>query len=88
MGYSHLLVSKVSLANFRTVYDVPGDVDIAYYHESDIALQSCSNPNIVFFPLIAILEGGLRFLIDPLILGTLRFYGLCPTSFPPIFNKS
>ena len=66
----------MSLANFRTVYDVPGDVDIAYCHESDIALHSCSNPNIVFFPLIVILEGGLRFLIDPLILGTLRFYGL------------
>ena len=38
MGYSHLFASEASLANFRAVYDVPGDVDIAYCHKSDIAL--------------------------------------------------
>ena len=85
MGYSHLFASEASLANFRAVYDVLGDVDIAYCHESDIALQRRSNPNIVFFPLIAILEGGVRFPVDPLILSTLMFYGLCPDQLPPNF---
>ena len=75
------------MANFRTVYDVPGDVDIAYCHEGDIALQRCSNPNVVFFPLMAILEGGLRFPVDPLILDTLRFYGLCLEQLPPNFYR-
>ena len=27
---------------------------------------------------MAILESGVRFPVDPLIIGTLRFYGLCP----------
>ena len=38
MGYSHLLAFKASLGNFRAIYGIPGDVDIAYYHEGDIAL--------------------------------------------------
>ena len=41
----------------------------------------------MFFPLIAILEGGVRFLVDPLILKTLRFYGLCPDQVPPNFYQ-
>ena len=32
----------------------------------------------VFFPLMAILEGGVRFPVDPLNISTLRFYSLCP----------
>ena len=38
MGYSHFLAFKASLGNFKAVYGIPGDVDIAYYHEGDIAL--------------------------------------------------
>ena len=87
MGYSHLLTSEASLASFRTAYGVPGDVDIAYCHKADIALQRCSNPNITFFPLMAILENGVRFLMDSLIIGTLRFYGLCPDQLPPNFYQ-
>ena len=36
---------------------------------------------------MTILEGGVRFLVDPLILSTLRFYGLCPNQFPPNFYQ-
>ena len=80
MGYSHLLDFEATLPNFRAVYNIPGDVYVAYYHEGDIALQRC--PHVVFFPLMAILEGGVRFLVDPLIHSTLRFYGLCPDQLP------
>ena len=61
MGYSHLLASEATLANFRAAFGVPGDVDIAYCHEGDISLHKRSNSNVVFFPLMAILEGGVRF---------------------------
>ena len=37
MGYSHLLAFEVAFANFRAAYGIPGDVDIAYCHEGDIA---------------------------------------------------
>ena len=73
MGYSYLLSSKASLATFRATYNVPEDVDIAYCHEGDIKIQRRRGVNIVFFPLMAILKGGIRFPIDPLVIGTLKF---------------
>ena len=85
MGYSYLLSSKDSLASFRAAYNVPGDVDITYCHVGDIDLHRRTGSNTVFFPLMAILEGGVRFPVDPLIIGTLRFYGLCPDQLPPNF---
>ena len=83
MGYSHLLSSEASLATFRAVYGVLKDVNIAYYHQGDIEIQRHRGTNTVFFPLLSILEGGIRFLIDPLVIGTLRFYGLCLDQLPP-----
>ena len=85
MGYSHLLSSEESLVSFRVAYDVPGDVDITYCHEGDIDLHRRTGSNVVFFPLMAILKGEVRFPIDPLIIGTLRFYDLCPDQLPPNF---
>ena len=38
-------------------------------------------------PLMAILEGGVRFLMDLLLLSTLRFYDLCPDQLPPNFYQ-
>ena len=85
MGYSHLLSSEASLATFRAAYGIPEDVDIAYCHQGNIEIQRRRGTNIVFFPLMAILEGGIRFPVDPLVIGTLRFYGLCPNQLPPNF---
>ena len=87
MGYFHLLALGATLANFREAYGVPGDVDIVYYHEGDIALEKGFGPNVAFFPLMAILEGGVRFPVDPLIICTLRFYSLCPDQLPPNFYQ-
>ena len=47
MGFAHLLNTETSLANVRVVYDIPGDVEVAYCHEGDIALQQ--HPHVVFF---------------------------------------
>ena len=87
MGFSHLLSTEVSLANFREVFNISGDVDVTYYHEGDIALHQRSGFNIVFFPLMAILEGGVRFPVNPLLLSTLRFYGLCHDQLPLNFYR-
>ena len=87
MGYSYLLSSEAALATFRAAFDVPGDVDIAYWPEGDIDIQRRRGINTVFFPLMAILEGGVRFPVDPLLLSTLRFYGLCPNQLPPNFYR-
>ena len=85
MGYSYLLSSEASLATFRVTYGVPEDVDIAYCHEGDIDIQRRHGVNTIFFPLMAVLEGGIRFPVDPLVIGTLRFYVLCPDKLLPNF---
>ena len=82
MGYSYLLNPRAPLVDFRTAYGIPKDVDIAYCHEGDITLQRRTSSNVAFFPLMAILEGGVRFPMDPLILSTLRFYDLCLDQLP------
>ena len=73
MGYSYLLSLEASLATFRAMYGILGDVDIAYYHQGDIEIQRRRGTNTVFFPLMSILKGGIRFPVDPLVIGTLRF---------------
>ena len=83
MSFSHFLDTEAALANFRAVFVIPNDVEVAYCHEGDIALQQ--RLQVVFFPLMSILEGGVRFPVDPLLLRTLRFYGLCPNQLPPNF---
>ena len=36
---------------------------------------------------MAILEGGVRFPVDLLVVGTLSFYGVCANQFPLIFTE-
>ena len=36
---------------------------------------------------MSILEGGVRFPVDPLIIGIVRFYGLCPNQLSPNFYR-
>ena len=78
MGFSHLLSTEASLANFREVFNIPGDMDVAYCHETTSLSINVLGLTQCFFPLMAILEGGVRFPVDSLLLNTLRFYGLCP----------
>ena len=85
MGYSYLISSEAFLATFRAAYGVPEDVDIAYCYMSDIDIQRRHGVNTVFFLLMAILEGRIRFLVNPFIIGTLRFYGLFLDQLPPNF---
>ena len=59
MGYFYLLESSAALATFRNKFSILDDVEVAYCHESEIALHR--GRGIAFFPLMSILEGGVRF---------------------------
>ena len=85
MGFSHLLDIEATLASFRARFAILNDVEVAYCHEDNIALERL--PQVVFFPLMAILEGGVRFPEDLLLLRTLKFYGLCLDQLPPNFYR-
>ena len=39
MGYFYLLEALAALATFRQMFNVPDDVEVAYCHESEIALH-------------------------------------------------
>ena len=66
-------------------FDIPGDVEVAYCHESETALNR--GQGTAFFSLMAVLEGGVRFPVDPLVVSTFRHYGLCPDQLPPNFYR-
>ena len=83
MGFAYLLNARVPLATFRQNYNVPDDMEVMYCHGSEIALHR--RAGTTFFPLISILEGGVRFPIDLLLLNALKYYGLCPDQLPPNF---
>ena len=76
MGFSYLLKTNTDIESFKARFDIRRDVNISYYHEGDIEAQRL--PHVVFFPLMSILEGRVRFLVDPLLLRTLSFYRLSP----------
>ena len=85
MGYAYLLNTEASFATFRQMFNIPDDVDVAYCHESKITFHRRANTS--FFLLMAILEGGVRFPVDPLLVNTLRYYGLCLDQLPPNFYQ-
>ena len=85
MGFAYLLNVGVPLANFRQNYSVPDDVEVMYCHESEIALHR--GAGTAFFLLMSIIEGRVRFPIDPLLHNALRYYGLCPDQLPPNFYR-
>ena len=85
MGFAYLLNVGVPLVTFRQNYSVLDDLKVMYCHESEIALHR--GAGTVFFPLMSILEGGVRFPIDPLLLNALRYYGLCSNQLPPNFYR-
>ena len=85
MGYSFLLDALTSLAISRQKFDILSDVEVAHCHESEIALHK--GQGIAFFPLMAVLKGGVRFSVDPLVISTLRYYRLCPDQLLPDFYR-
>ena len=85
MGFAYLWNAGAPLAAFRQVFSIPDDVELVYCHESEIALHR--GVGTAFFPLMSILEGGVRFPIDPLLLNTLRYYGLSADQLPLNFYR-
>ena len=83
MPFAHLLKTRDSLESFRIKYNVPHNIENSYSYEGDIEDKRLCH--IVFFLLVSILEGGVRFPVDPMLLRTLSILALAPTSVCPTF---
>ena len=70
-------------------FNIPQDVEIEFFPEGNI--ENDRLPWVVFFPLMSILEGGVRFLVNPILLKTLSFYGFsldqCLSNFYRVVNS-
>uniref|UniRef100_A0A2N9ELZ7 Uncharacterized protein n=1 Tax=Fagus sylvatica TaxID=28930 RepID=A0A2N9ELZ7_FAGSY len=69
-----------NMALFRRLYRVPDDVGLRYVHWSD-ALPPSSGELLI--PVVAVVEGGVRFPIDPLLADFLSYFSMSPTQVNP-----
>ena len=74
MGFAHLDNTDAAIEAFKAKYHIPWNVFIEYCPKGNLEDQKV--PRVIFIPLMAVLDGGVRFLLDPLLIGTFRFYGL------------
>ena len=73
------------MESFNTRFNIHRNVNISYCHQGDVKGQRL--PHMVFFRLMSVLEGVVRFLVDPLLLRTLSFYELSPNQCLPNFYR-
>ena len=66
MCFAYLFRTEVALAAFRTRFNIPQDVNVKFCPEGNI--KNDMFPRVVFFPLMSILEGGVRFPMDLILL--------------------
>ena len=85
MGFAYLLRTKATIAAFRRRFNIPLDVNVEFCPEGNI--ENDKLPRVVFFPLMSILEGGVRFPVYLILLRTFSFYGLSHDQCLPNFYK-
>uniref|UniRef100_A0A2N9GH65 Uncharacterized protein n=1 Tax=Fagus sylvatica TaxID=28930 RepID=A0A2N9GH65_FAGSY len=69
-----------AMARFRRHYGVPNDVYLEYrFWENAIT----GEPGDLIIPVVAIIEGGVRFPIDPLLADFLDYFRISPTQISP-----
>uniref|UniRef100_A0A2N9F888 Uncharacterized protein n=1 Tax=Fagus sylvatica TaxID=28930 RepID=A0A2N9F888_FAGSY len=69
-----------NMALFRRLYRIPDNVGLRYVHWSD-ALPPSSGELLI--PVVAVVEGGVCFPIDPLLADFLNYFSLSPTQVSP-----
>ena len=69
-----------AMAVFHHHYGVPDDMHLEYRFWKDAL--TCK-PEDFILPLVAIIEGGVRFPMDPLLTNFLDYFNLCPNQISP-----
>uniref|UniRef100_A0A2N9HJX4 Uncharacterized protein n=1 Tax=Fagus sylvatica TaxID=28930 RepID=A0A2N9HJX4_FAGSY len=69
-----------AMAIFRHHYSIPDDVHLEYKYWEDVLPKESRD---LVIPIVAIIEGGVRFLMDPLLVDFLNYFNLSPTQISP-----
>ena len=77
---SRFVNTPEAMAVFRHVYEIPNDVGLRYVHWSDALIPAIRD---LLLPVVAIVEGGIRFPMDPLLADFLDYLRLSPSQVNP-----
>uniref|UniRef100_A0A2N9FZZ0 Uncharacterized protein n=1 Tax=Fagus sylvatica TaxID=28930 RepID=A0A2N9FZZ0_FAGSY len=73
---ARLVNSEESMARFRELYRVPLSIRLAYYNIKDFPVI---NRDEIILPVMAVVEGGVRFPLHPLLLNFLQIVNATPS---------
>ena len=84
-GFAYLLNFDDTIEAFKVMFGILNDVQIKYYPKGDI--ENDRRLGLIFIPLMVVLEGGVRFPLDPFLLKILNFYKLnCDQCLPKFYR--
>lgn len=75
-----LVNTEEKLEAFKSKYNFPEDINLRYVPKDDLSLLQYAN---LILPMVAIIEGGIRIPMHPLLINFMNHYRLCPLQCVP-----
>ncbi|GMP97478.1 hypothetical protein CsSME_00045714 [Camellia sinensis var. sinensis] len=80
------LLFKAMAVGFRHHFSIPEDVQLTIVGDAKVSMER-ADANTIIFPLLVIVEGGVCFLLHPLLRTILNYWGLIPSQLNVNFTE-